>query len=213
MPRSEDLDALQEIAAEQGGYFTAAQAARFGVPQTNLARLAGSEDVRRVRRGVYAMRHARNRLEDEIGAWLSVDRKRLPWERRDDPVAVVSHASAAGVHGLGTLIPRQPALTAAPEHRSATRASGIEFHVAPLAREDWEWVDAEGTRLPVTTPARTIVDTILSGEEPSYVIRAIAEALDLDTMTPADLVAAARRRKTKTATLTQRIDDLLRQAA
>jgi predicted transcriptional regulator of viral defense system len=204
---------LLEAASDQAGYVTTRQAARFGVEPTTLARLTETDDLRRIRWGVYAMRHAHHRLEREIGAWLAVDRERLPWERGDDPAAVVSHASAAGIQDLGTVIPRRPTLTVQPERRSATRAKDIELHVAPLAADDWNWVRVDGIRLPVTTPARTIVDLLLSGEEPSYVERAIAEALADGRVTEEDLLAAAARRKPRTATLTKRLRSMVEAAA
>lgn len=209
MARIDALPALLEAASDQGGYVTTRQAARLGVEPSRLARLTETDDLRRIRWGVYAMRHAHHRLEREIGAWLAVDRDRLPWERGDDPAAVVSHASSAGIQDLGTLIPRRPTLTVPPERRSATRAKDIELHVAPLAAEDWSWMRMDGIRLPVTTPARTIVDLLLSGEEPSYVERAIAEGLADGRLTEEELIAAAERRKPRTATLTRRLRAML----
>jgi predicted transcriptional regulator of viral defense system len=203
------LPVLIEVASEQAGYVTANQAARLGIEQSRLARLAETGDVRRVRWGVYAMRHADHRLEDEIGAWLSIDRKRLPWERNGDPVAVLSHASAAALHGLGTLVPGYPELTVPPEHRSATRQGTISLHVAPLAAGDWMWMRSEGVRLPLTTPARTVVDLLLSGEETSYVERAIAEGLANDSLSPTELIESAQRRRQRNAELTRRIKQML----
>jgi predicted transcriptional regulator of viral defense system len=209
MTREDILPVLLEVASEQGGYVTAAQAARLGIERSRLSRLAETEDLRRVRWGVYAMRHAHHRLEDEISAWLSVDRERFPWERRSDAIAVISHASAAGIQGLGTVIPQYAAITVPAEYRSATRARDIELHVAPLSVEDWTWLTSDGVRLPVTTPSRTVVDLLLAGEEPSYVERAIAEALADERMTPEELVETARRRRKRTAGLTRRVTGML----
>lgn len=209
MAREDVLPALLEVASEQGGYVTAAQATRLGIERSRLSRLTETGDLRRVRWGVYAMRHADHRSEDEIGAWLSVDRERLPWERRTDAVAVISHASAAGLQDLGTVIPQPPSITVPPELRSATRARDIELHVASLSEDDWMWLRSDGVRLPVTTPSRTVVDLLLAGEEPSYVQRAIADALANDRMTPDELVETARRRKKRTAGLTSRVTNML----
>ena len=213
MVRQEVLPALLEVASEQGGYVTTRQAARFGIQPNRLAQLAQSGDVRRVRWGVYAMRHAHHRLEDEISAWLSVDRERLPWERDDEAIVVLSHASAAALHDLGTVIPRLPSLTVPPENRGATRGTEIELHVAPLPRADWSWVRSHDVQLPTTTPSRTIVDLLLSGEELSYVQRAISEAIVDGRVTPEELLDTARRRKSRTAGLTQRLTSLLEAAA
>lgn len=213
MVRQEVLPALLEVANEQGGYVTTRQAAQFGVEPGRLAQLAQSGDVRRVRWGVYAMRHAHHRLEDEISAWLSIDRERLPWERDHEPIAVLSHSSAASLHDLGTVIPRLPSLTVPPEHRGATRGTDIEIHVAPLPSADWSWIRSDDVKLPATTPSRTIVDLVLAGEELSYVQRAIAEAMADRRVTPDELLETARRRKSRTAGLTQRVASLLEAAA
>ena len=53
---------------------------------------------------------------------------------------------------------------------------------------------------------------LLSGEETSYVERAIADALADRRLTPKDLVETARRRKTRTAALTRRVTRLLEAA-
>jgi predicted transcriptional regulator of viral defense system len=203
--RDDVLDSLVEIAGEQGGYVAAGQAARLGIERSRLARLTESGDLRRVRWGVYAMRHAHHRLEAEIGAWLSVDRERLPWERNDVAVAVLSHATAAAIRELGTVIPGVPVVTVPPERRSATRGKDIELHVASLAPEDWNWVRVEDIQLPVTSAARTIVDLTLAGEELSYVERAIAEAVAREGMTETELIDAAARRKSRTAGLVARL--------
>ena len=208
--RASDLDSLLEAATEQGGYVTAAQANRLGVDNLALHRMTQVGDLRRVRQGVYALRHARHRLEDVISAWLAVDRRRLPWERNTEPVAVLSHATAASLHNLGTIIPQRPALTVSPRSRSTSSARGIELHVARLADRDWMWLSVDnGLRLPTTTPARTIVDLVLAGEEPSYITRTINEALADDRLSPDELIAAAARRKQRSATLTRRVKALL----
>lgn len=203
------LASLLEIAVEQGGYVAAGQAARLGIERSRLARLTDSGDLRRVRWGVYAMRHAHHRLEAEIGAWLSVDRERLPWERNDVAVAVLSHATAAAIHELGTVMPAEPAITVPPERRSATRGKDIELHVASLSPRDWSWVRVEDIRLPVTSAARTIVDLTLAGEELSYVERAIAEALARGAMSEEELIDVAVRRKSRAAALVGRLQRLL----
>jgi predicted transcriptional regulator of viral defense system len=167
-----------------------------------------------VRQGVYALRHARHPLEDAITSWLAVDRARLPWERGKEAVAVLSHATAASLHNLGTITPQRPALTVQPRLRSTSRARGIELHVARLEPQDWMWLRADNALLlPTTTPARTIVDLVTAGEETSYVIRTIREALEDDRLSPQELVAAARRRKQRSAALTKRVEALLARAA
>ena len=45
------------------------------------------------------------RYEDEIAAWLHFERDRLPWSWIEPPSSVLSHASAAALRRLGTIIP------------------------------------------------------------------------------------------------------------
>lgn len=213
MLRNEALDKLLEAASEQGGYFTTAQASRLGVVRDDLFRLIESGDLHRVRRGVYRMRHAQLQYEDEIAAWLALERGRLPWEPKDEPQAVFSHESAAAIYQLGTIIAMRPTLTLRPDARRYPNFPDILVHRAPLRGEDWDWYDAASLRLPITTPARTIVDLLLDKQEPSYVVRATREALAAHLLTPAELMDSARHRKSRTASLQERATALLDSAA
>lgn len=210
MGRREYLNQISEVAVDQGGYITAAQAARAGVPHERLPELVGGGDLRRVRNGVYATRGVSvGPLEDTIAAWLSTERERYPWERGGaTPNAVVSHRSAASIWGLGTIIPGLPALTTA---RSARPGRGIEFHRLSVADDDWRWWRPEGgPDLPVTTPARTIVDLLIEREEPSYIQRAIREAAARGLASETELLDAARRRRSRNRWL---VDTLARMGA
>ena len=209
MGRSDYLDRISEIATDQGGYVTAAQAARMGVPHERLPDLVRGGDLRRIRQGVYATRGVPvDTMEDTVAAWLSTERGRYPWEHGDTPPsAVVSHRSAAAIWGLGTIIPGLPELTT---QRSTRPGRGIRFHRVPLSGEDWRWWRPDtGPALPVTTPARTIVDLLIDGEELSYVERAIREATATRLTSESQLVEAARRRRTRNRGLIQTITRLV----
>ncbi len=211
MQRSEALEALLEAATEQCGYVTSAQALRLGLARDDIARLRHSNDLRGVRRGVFAMRHADERHEDEIASWLHFERDRLPWERAKSPRAVLSHASAAALHGLGTIIPTQPALTLTSGR--PPNVKNIEVHRVPLRQEDWSWLDLGTVRIPVTTPSRTIVDLVLDGQEPSYIERAVREARRRNVADDASIMEAARHRKGPSGALERRTAELLKRAA
>jgi predicted transcriptional regulator of viral defense system len=213
MLRKDALDTLLELASEQGGYVTTAQAGRLSLVRDDLFRLVKSGDLTRVRRGVYRMRHAQLQHEDEIAAWLALERGNLPWERKDEPLAVISHESAAAMHGLGTIIPMRPTLTLRPHARRYPNAGDLVVHRAPLGVDDWTWFDNGALKMPVTTPARTIIDLLLDKQEPSYVARATREALSTQLLTPDELMASARRRKSQTASLQARTAALLDSAA
>lgn len=205
--RSGALSALLEVAAEQGGYVTTAQAEELEVSRTQLTSLQRHGDLRRVRRGVYAMRHANHRLEDELTAWLYFQRDQLPWDRAD-PRSVVSDASAASIHRLGTIIPGLPTVTMMPGVSGKTRRKDIRTRTAPLDPLDWVWLEIESLRVPVTTVARTIVDLIVDHEELSYVRRAIAEALKDGLATGDELVEAAIRRRVRAGRLPEAVRKL-----
>jgi hypothetical protein len=57
------------------------------------------------------------------------------------------------------------------------------------------------------------VDLVLAGEEPSYVERAVSEAMADGRITPDGLLATARHRKSRTAGLTERVASILDAAA
>ncbi len=106
-----------------------------------------------------------------------------------------------------------PAVTVPPGSGISPRVTGIEVHRAPLRDTDWSWSDVGALKLPVPTPARTIVDLLLDNQEFSYVVRATHEALTEGLMTPAELVDTARDRKSRAGVLQTRTASLLKQAA
>ena len=133
-------------------------------------------------------------LEDIASAWLAIAGGSLPWQRDGEPDAVVSHASAARLHGLGTTIADLPELTQA---RQRSRRTDMVIHPARLGTDDWAWCQIDsGMHLPVTTPARTIVDLLLAGEPVGAVERALRRAFaDPVAARPELLAALGRRRK------------------
>lgn len=206
--RAQDMDRITEVAVDQGGYVTAAQAKHLGVREP-LARRTRNGDLRRVRHGVYATRGTRHSHEQEIAAWLTLERKRLPWEwtSHAEPSAVLSHRSAAAIWNLGTLVPELPSLTI---RGRAPRGEGLEIHRSPLGEQDWQWERLDGgIQLPLTTPARTIVDLANAGEEPSHVERALREARQRRLTTNAKVRAAAQRLRRRNKTLRDLLSDLL----
>src|SRR5207244_996369 len=176
MARRDVLEKLSPVAREQAGYVTAAEAKRVAARADDLARMAIRHEMRRVSRGVYAFPGSfASPREETIAAWLRLEGSRLPWDTAD-PAAVVSHASAAAVHGFGTIIPTAPSFTVF-ERRFRPSDDSRQVYTARLEPADWAWVALpEGIRLPVTTPARTIVDLAYAGEQRDQVLDALAEA-------------------------------------
>lgn len=211
MNRSEALQTLSPIAAEQGGLVSAAQARLVDVDRHLLGELSSAGYLQHLRRGVYvfAAGHAPDRFEDTASAWLAVDGKRLPWIRNEQPEAVVSHASAAQIHGIGTIIPGLPELT---ERRQRTRRTDVIVHSAGIDNGDWQWVKLDsGLRLPVTTPARTVVDLLLADEEVDYLQRAISDAFDDQSAARAALLGVLGRRRKSNAKQRRRAEETITQ--
>lgn len=195
MDRHRVIEALSDIAREQAGYVTTAQARRLGVPGDNLARMARRGDLRRVRHGVYALPGSfPGPREDVVAAWLRLVGDRLPWDRASLP-AVASHTTATEIHGFGTFPPASPTFTV-PKRRFQPPDRSLRVYTAQLEPVDWEWVVLpEGVRMPVTTPARTIADLAFAGEEQGHVLDALAEAREAGLLNEADVAAAVSRRR------------------
>lgn len=186
------LDRLEAALREQDGFITTHQAERLGVRRSKLTALVRGGDLQPVMRSVYvlAKRKPMPRVDERTyAAWLALDARRLPWER-DEPIVVLSHASAARLHGLGTLPDDLVEMTSAT--RRTTTLPGIRLHIAPLDASDWQW--AMERRVMVTTPARTIADLAVSPIERSYVLDALDDAIEGRTVTREAVLAATARR-------------------
>jgi predicted transcriptional regulator of viral defense system len=176
MDRREKLERLTEYAAEQAGIVTSRQAARLGLRADDLVQLERARHLRRLRRGVYAfdMGRAASANEDLLAAYLAVNSDLTPWDRSGkDLRAVVSHGSAAALHGIGTVIAELPELTQR-EQRSRKQADMV-VHTAEFTDADWQWLSVDGFQIAVTTPARTIIDLLVDGTELDYLRRAISD--------------------------------------
>lgn len=173
MKRVEALRALQEVAAEQAGLVTSAQATARGVDRVTQQRLADAELLENVGRGVYRMVGAPppSHLELRV-AWLRLDPATPAWQRdgRGPDDGVVSHRSAAILHELGDIPAPQIELTA--PRRRTTREPDVRLHIGVLAASDITFVEG----LPVTTVERTIVDLLESRADGAHVGRIIADA-------------------------------------
>ncbi len=102
---------LEELGSSQwGGLVTTGQAEAHGISRVTLGRLRDGHIIIQLRRGVWALPSADHGppLQDLRAAWLSTDARQLAEERLHgdgDEAVVVSHVSAASVHGLGDEIP------------------------------------------------------------------------------------------------------------
>jgi len=141
---------LYDIAEDQAGYFTAAQARAAGLFQVRLVQLAKQGDIERVSRGVYRLaRFPISRLSHYMQAVL------WPQVRRPEVVGVISHESALSIHALSDLNPARVHLTLPTGTRLRREVpSGLVIHFADLTAGDVERVEA----VRVTTAARSIRD-------------------------------------------------------
>jgi hypothetical protein len=159
-----DRRQLNALAAVQGGLFSLSQAAELGYTDKRLAGAVRRGEFRRVRRSVYAIGGARPAsVEPAIAAALAVGR-----------AVVVSHASAAAVHGLWCAPPRASPveLTVVGPGRDAT-LPGVNVH----RRRQLPPADVEiRYGVQVTTPARTLVD-LASRLAPSRLAKALDEGV------------------------------------
>jgi hypothetical protein len=176
--------ALADIAGAQWGLVTTHQAQTAGVSRTHLNRLTVAGVLIRLTHGVYALRTAAgDDLLELRCAWLTLDPTRFAADRLTDPTAVVSHASAAHLHGHGDLVADRHDFTLAT--RKQTRRLELRLHRgAPPA------ADVTVHRgLPVTTPGRTVLDLLDSHHDGEHVAAVLADAVrahqvDLDEFAP-----------------------------
>ena len=197
------LDRLEAVLREQDGFVTTQQAERLGVRRPKLSALVRSGELESVMRSVYvlAKRKPMPRVDERTyAAWLALDGQRLPWERTE-PIVVISHASAARLHRLGTLPDDRIEMTCT--ERRTTTVPSIRLHVAPLDELDWTW--GMDRRVMLTTPARTIADLAVSPIERGYVIDAMEDAVARHLTTVEDVIAATVRRSPRRVAATSRL--------
>ncbi|GAA4010445.1 hypothetical protein GCM10022247_35820 [Allokutzneria multivorans] len=175
MRQGEALRMLGDLAADQWGMVTVAQALDAGVDRGTIDRLVSEDLLERLARGVYALPGASEaeRHTAERTAWLRLDPARLAHERvvLDEKGGVLSHRSAARLLRLGELRAGPVELTV--PRRRTTRHRDVHLRVGTLAPEDVMVVDL----LHVTTAARTIADLLADGEDGGHVGAIISEAL------------------------------------
>jgi predicted transcriptional regulator of viral defense system len=177
---------VADIAAEQWGLVTTAQAVAVGISGPTMARLARDGVLQRLEHGVYKINGSGYDPRDELrAAWLMLTPKQTATARIDDQSidAVVSHRSAARLLELGDLGADLFEFTV--HGRRQSRRKDIRIHVrsTEVARDAWSLVGG----LPVTTATKTIEDlaaTHTDGGHLAGVVRdAIATAVvDLDRL-------------------------------
>jgi predicted transcriptional regulator of viral defense system len=172
---------LFDLAAQQGGYFTAAQAKALGYSYQTQAHHVGAGNWWRVDRGMFRLAEWIPGAHDELARWTLWSRGR----------AVVSHESAMAVHGIGEFESRHVHLTVPPGF--SMRDDAVALHYAELPAADI----AEHTGYRVTTPLRTLIDIAASTPDEDQLARAIDDARRAGLVT-------ARRLRSRAETLDPR---------
>lgn len=175
---------LADLAAEQWGLVTTAQARAVGVPAQGVARLTNQGALERMSHGVYRVAGAPAGPTDEVrAAWLALDPQRTAAARlRDDPPEVVSHRSAAALHDLGDLEADRFEFTVAGRRQS--RRPDVRFHRGEVAKDEWTLVDG----LPVTTVVRTVGDLAAARIDGGHLASVVRDALTIKQVDADELV-------------------------
>ena len=153
---------FHEVAADQRGYFTAAQALELGYSYQAQAHHVDAGNWLRVDRGIFRLAEWVPEIYDEFARWTLWSKNR----------GVISHESALEVHRLGEFESSKVHLTVPPGFTMTDPA--LVLHRATLAVDDV--VDGGGFRL--TSALRSLIDVAAGGAELDQLARAIEEATD-----------------------------------
>src|SRR5271166_3942050 len=174
---------LFELASEQGGYFTAAQARARGFSRALIAHHAKSGRFLRVHQGLYRLReYPSSPREDLVAAWLATGRE----------VTVVSHDSALKILGSGFPKRGRSSLTfsRARRYRCASPRGAIHMTTRRLGKS--EIVVRDGIR--VTAPALSIIDVAEARTAPEQIVAAVGQALDRGIVAESKILGVAKTR-------------------
>jgi predicted transcriptional regulator of viral defense system len=151
---------LFNLAAEQAGYFTAAQAKQIGYSYQAQAHHVAAGNWLRIDRGLFRLAEWIPDLHDDLARWTLWSRSR----------GVVSHETALSVHGIGEFESSRVHLTVPPGF--TMRDDAVAIHHAELT--DADVVARTGFR--VTTPIRSIIDVAALSPDEDQLARAINDA-------------------------------------
>lgn len=176
--RRTDHQGLEALALAQGGYFTRADAHAHGIDDRLLHYHVGAGRFVRIFPGVYRLLVAPPAPRDELlRAWV--------WSNYR---GVVSHESALALFDLSDVLPSRVQLTVPPAFARTT--GPYQLHRTGLAED----VVTTYEGLPVTTPARSIIDAAAAGAGPEQIVRAVQEAMARALTSAEQLRTVAGRR-------------------
>jgi predicted transcriptional regulator of viral defense system len=180
-----NIRGLEAESYQQSGYFTAAQARKYGVSRQLLNHHVRQGRFERVRRGLYHVAGFPSSEYDDLREkWMAIGMDK----------AVLSHESALALLDLSDNIPDKVHLLVPRRHRGLRRPPGVVVHTRPDDEKvSTVWRDG----LPLTAPARTLVD-VADELQPEQAAMAARQALSRGLLTARQLKQeAARRRKTR----------------
>jgi predicted transcriptional regulator of viral defense system len=167
---------LYDLAENQSGYFTAAQARAAGLHPVRLVQLERSEDIERLSRGVYRL--ARYPISP-FGQYMEASL--WPQVRRPEMRGVISHESALALYGLSDVSPSKVHITLPPELRiRRTPPAQLVIHYASLDPKDVQMFEG----IPVTTAERAIRDVHAAHLGPALVRQAIEDGRRTGYLSP-----------------------------
>lgn len=155
------LDRFIEVAAEQRGFVTSADAAAVGVNPVELRKMAARGRLERVAHGVYRIRAFPHRPNDELMVAVLWTGKR----------GAIAAQTALGLHELCDVNPRRIDLVVPVDYRPR-KAGGEQYRIihARLGARDVDLVED----IPVVVPTVAIEQAIGAHLHPHLVAQAIA---------------------------------------
>lgn len=171
--RAERANRLYELAENQQGYFTSADAKSLGYEYPYQHYHVKQGNWIRVDRGIFRLKNfPAAKYEDLIRWWL--------WSRKK---GVISHETAAAVYDLGDLLPSKVHLTVPRNFRKVV-ARGVVLHKDKLDESEIERSD--GFR--ITTPLRTTMDLAKSLLDPERLSAVVKDAIQKGLVTKKQLL-------------------------
>jgi predicted transcriptional regulator of viral defense system len=174
-------DRLFEVASEQAGYVTNAQAAEAGYSLPLLQFYVHKGRLERVQRGVLRLVHyPPGDNEDLVPLWL--------WSEQE---GVFSHETALMLHSLSDALPAKRHMTV-PTGWSTRRLrlpKGLVLHFAELPKAGRTWLGP----VPLTTPLRTVADCASADVANDLVRQAVQQGVRRGMFDRAEVNAALRR--------------------
>lgn len=168
---------LFNLAAQQGGYFTAAQAKGIGYSYQAQAHHVAAGNWHRIDRGLFRLAEWVPELHDDLIRWTLWSKDR----------AVISHETALAVQIIGEFESPRVHLTVPPGF--SMRDDAVVLHHADLA--DGDVVEQGGFR--TTSVLRSLVDLAAAGVDEEQLARAITEATEAGHLTLRQLRARAEQ--------------------